>query len=132
MNYGEEEITFLMDEEHYNFDTFDACNVDANDHQLIYYDWLANMATMSHVMHQREAFTDYTPMGNSSVTGVGGKEAVIMGHGTVELKLTCNGTRYTVAHKTVPMFGHFKEIGSQHNIMTISSCKKIVDNSMSS
>jgi hypothetical protein len=38
----------------------------------------------------------------------------------------------TVAHKTIPMFGHFKEIGSQHNIMTISSCRKIVDNSISS
>ena len=32
VNYGEEEIAFLVDEEHYNFDTFDACNVDANDH----------------------------------------------------------------------------------------------------
>ena len=46
---------------------------------------------MSHVTHQREAFTDYTPMGNSSITGVGRKEALIMGHGTVELKSTCNG-----------------------------------------
>ena len=94
MNYGQEEIAFQADEEHYNFDTFDACNVDANDHWLIYYDWLANMETMSHVMHQREAFTDYTPMWNSSVTGVGRKEALIMGCGTVELKVTCNSTEY--------------------------------------
>jgi hypothetical protein len=36
----------------------------------------------------------------------------------------------TVAHKTIPMFGHFKEIGSQHNIMKIKSCRKIVDNSI--
>ena len=52
MNCGQEEIAFQADEEHYNFDTFDACNVDVNDHQLIYYDWLADMATTSHVMHQ--------------------------------------------------------------------------------
>ena len=45
-------------------------------------------------MHQREAFTDYTPMGNSSIAGVGEKEALIMGHGTVELKSTCNSTEY--------------------------------------
>ena len=45
-------------------------------------------------MHQREAFTDYTPMGNSSVTGVGSKEALILGRRTVELNLTCNGTEY--------------------------------------
>ena len=31
-NYGEEKITFQVDEEHYNFDTFDACNIDVNDH----------------------------------------------------------------------------------------------------
>ena len=38
VNYGEEEITFLTDEEYYNFDTFDACNIDVNDHRLIYYE----------------------------------------------------------------------------------------------
>ena len=51
--------------------------MDVNDNQLIYYDWLGDMATMSHVTHQRKAFTNYTPMGNSFVTGVGGKEALI-------------------------------------------------------
>ena len=32
VNYGEEEIAFQADEEPYNFDTFDACNINANDH----------------------------------------------------------------------------------------------------
>ena len=59
------------------------------------------MARMSHVMHQREAFTNYTPMGNSSITGVGGKEALISGHRTVELNLTCNGAEYTLHLETV-------------------------------
>ena len=36
-NFGEE-ITFQVGEEQYNFDTFDACDVDANDHRFIYYD----------------------------------------------------------------------------------------------
>ena len=101
VNYGQEEITFLVDEEHYNFDTFDACNIDANDHRLIYYDWLADIATTSHITHQREAFTECTPMGNSSVTGVGGKEAIIMGRGTVELKSTCNSTKYNLCLENV-------------------------------
>ena len=52
------------------------------------------MAMTSHIMHQREAFTNYTPMGNSSVTGVGGKEVLISGCGTVELNSKCNGTDY--------------------------------------
>ena len=92
-NYGEEEITFQADE-HYNFNIFYACNIDANDDRLIYYDWLADTATMSHITHQTEAFTNYTPIGNSSITGVGGKEALIMGCRTVELRSTYNSTKY--------------------------------------
>ena len=91
---AEEHITFQANEEQYNFDTFDASNTDANDEQLIYYDWLADTATTSHVTHQGHTFIDYTPMGNTSITGVGGKEALISGHGTVELKSTCNSTDY--------------------------------------
>ena len=88
VNVANKHITFHTNEEEYNFDTFDACNTDANNDQLIYYDWLADMATTSHVTHQREAFTNYTPMGNSSITGVGSKEALISGHRTVELNST--------------------------------------------
>ena len=93
-NVGEEYITVQADKEQYNFDTFDACNADVNDNCLIYYDWLADTATTSHVMHHREAFTNYTTMGNSSITGVGSKEALIADHGTVGLNSTCNGTDY--------------------------------------
>ena len=78
-NIVEEHVTFVVDNELHNFDTYDACNADANDERLIYYDWLADTATTSHITHQREAFTNYTHMGNVSVTGVGGKEAQIAG-----------------------------------------------------
>ena len=81
---------------------------------MIYYDWLADTATTSHVTHQREAFIDYTPMGNSSVTGVGGKEAVIMGHGTVELKLTCNGAEYILRLENV-----LHVPGTQNNLISL-------------
>ena len=59
------------------------------------------MATTSHIMHQREAFIDYTPMENSSITGVGRKEAVIMGCGAVELESTCNGAGYILRLENV-------------------------------
>jgi GAG-pre-integrase domain/Zinc knuckle len=98
---AEEYIAFQANEEQYNFDTFDACNADANDERLIYYDWLADTATTSHVTHQRDAFIDYTPMGNTSVTGVGGKETLISGRGTVELKSTCNDTDYILRLENV-------------------------------
>ena len=83
-------------EEKYNFDNYDACNADANDERLIYYDWLADSATTSHITHQREAFINYTPLGNISITGVGGKKAVIAGHGTVELVSIYNNQHYVI------------------------------------
>jgi hypothetical protein len=93
-NVGGEYIAYPVDEELYNFDSYDACNDAIIDERLIYYDWLADSATTSHVTHQREAFITYTPMGNISVTGVGGKEAKIIGRGTVELISTYNGQNY--------------------------------------
>jgi GAG-pre-integrase domain len=51
---------------------------------------LADTATTSHITHYREAFKTYTPMENRLVTGVGGKEAKIAGHRSVELVSTCN------------------------------------------
>jgi hypothetical protein len=85
-----------MEDEAYNFDMYDACNASANDEHLIYYDWLADNATTSHVCCQRDVFTTYNPLGDSSVTGVGGKEANIASRGTVELLSTCKGRTYSL------------------------------------
>jgi len=65
------EVAFLIEEdmEMHNFTMYDACNPDANDDCLIWYDWVADTATMSHITHQREAFIDYTPLNNELVTG---------------------------------------------------------------
>ena len=51
-NMIEEHIVFPMEEEMLNFDTYNTCNADGNDEQLIFYDWLADSVTTSHVMHQ--------------------------------------------------------------------------------
>ena len=75
----EEHMAFPVDEELHNFDTYDNCNIEGNDERLIYYDWLADSVTTSHVTHQHEAFINYTPLGNISVTDVGSKEAEIKG-----------------------------------------------------
>jgi hypothetical protein len=88
----DEEVTFVLDEEAYNFDTFDVYS--ANDERLIYYDWLADNATTSHVSSQRDIFTSYIPLNNTTVMGVGGKEANIAGKGIVELTSTCDGQIY--------------------------------------
>lgn len=66
-----------------------------NDKCLILYDWLADSTTTSHVTHQCEAFTTYTPMGNAAITGVGG-DTKIAGRGTIELISKCNGQDFVL------------------------------------
>ena len=96
-----DEVAFVSDEEHYNFDTYQVCNGTDNDERLIYYDWLADNATTSHVCCDLNSFSDYTSLGNSSVTGVGGKEATIAGRGTVELLSTCKGKQFLLRLENV-------------------------------
>jgi hypothetical protein len=91
----EEHIMFSVEEELYNFDTHNTCNIEGMDERLIFYDWMADSATSSHITHQRKAFTTYTPITNKIITGVGGKEAIIAGQGTVELVSMCKGQSYT-------------------------------------
>jgi len=69
--------------EMHNISTYDACNLEGNDECLIWYDWVADSATTSHITHQREAFINYTPSKNASVTGVGGQKVKIAGRGVI-------------------------------------------------
>ena len=100
-NLGKEQIAFMVDEECYNFDTFNECNAEGIDECLVLYDWLADTATTSHISHQHEAFTSYIPLGMGSVTGVGGNQATVAGQGTVELVSTCNGQKFNLLLQNV-------------------------------
>ena len=105
----DEEVTFVMEEENpeeenttsnigdeeHNFDTYQACNYEANDERLIYYDWVADNATSSHIASDRDYFNTYTKIQESTVTGVGGKKAAAIGRGTVTLISNCNGVDWT-------------------------------------
>jgi hypothetical protein len=59
-NPREGEIELSSGDEKHNFDTYQACNHKANDDCLIYYNWLANNATSSHIALERESFESYT------------------------------------------------------------------------
>jgi hypothetical protein len=61
---------------------------------LIYYDWLADSAATSHITHQRDVFTSYTPVDSRCVTAVGSTAVKIAGHRTVELILMCNSEEH--------------------------------------
>src|SRR5262245_59518000 len=87
--------------EMHNFTMYDACNLDVNDDHLIWYDWVADTATTSHITHQREAFIDYTPLNNALVTEVGGWTAKIAGQGMVLLTSIFNRKNYTLCLEDV-------------------------------
>src|SRR6267154_4109887 len=78
-NIADEEIVFAMeesrDDEEHNFDSYQACNYEANDERLIYYDWVADSATSSHIASECDNFETYTKIQESTVTGMGGKKA---------------------------------------------------------
>jgi hypothetical protein len=52
---------------------------------VIYYDWLADSATTSHVCNRREAFRDFHQLSATKVTGVGNTSVEAQGRGTIEL-----------------------------------------------
>ena len=95
-------MDFDLSEEgqHFNFDV-PVSDMSANDDHLIYYNWLANLATTSHVTNQRDAFIDFTPLTNKLVIGIGNNEAHAIGRGTVELESKCNNQNFIIKLKDV-------------------------------
>ena len=53
--------------------------------QLIYYDWLAALATMSHITNQCNAFITYDSLTNKVVCGIGNKTTCAIGKGTIDI-----------------------------------------------
>ena len=92
-----EKITFENDEdniEDYNYDTYNPSDVFANDERLSYYDWLADIATTSHVTNSQDAFTTYHTINPTAVTGISSIKAQAQGRGNVKLKSIVNGKIY--------------------------------------
>ena len=90
-NFVNKEIMFAINnglymltdnEEAYNFNNQNDCTSEGNDDHLIYYDWLADTTTTSHVACKQSNLTSYIPMKDKTVTGVGGKQVSTIGHGT--------------------------------------------------
>jgi len=82
-------------DEYLNFD-IPMTDMSANDDQLIYYDWLADSATTSHVTNQCNTFINYEPLTNKLVLGVGNNETHAISRGTVELESNYNGKKFII------------------------------------
>jgi hypothetical protein len=61
------------------------------------FDWIFDTGTTSHICMQRDAFIDYYPLQNSTITGIGPTPATAMGKGTVLVHMSINGQ--TISHR---------------------------------
>jgi hypothetical protein len=76
-----------------NFDTYNSLDIEGNDERLLYYDWLADSATTSHVTNMRDAFTTFQPL-DKHVSGVGNAITQAKGKGTIKLQTHMNGKQF--------------------------------------
>jgi hypothetical protein len=100
----DEEITFSLEEhmmfdtsdkgQHFNIQEYNSCNMNGIDKHILYYDWLADSATTSHVTNQRNAFITYQPLEATTVASVGNVKTKAEGRGTIELISHHNSHKY--------------------------------------
>ena len=98
---GSSKITFNPSKEGINFNDQDVSNSDEYDSHLIFYNWLTDGATTSHVCNRHEAFTSFHPLTATTVTGVGNLVTKAKGWGTVELTSWYNGHKYILQLENV-------------------------------
>ena len=85
----------------FNFDEPDVINSSEYNPRLIYYDWLGDSATTSHVCNRRDAFKTFQPLIDTKVSGVGNVKTKAEGRGTVELNSSYGGKNYILELKNV-------------------------------
>ena len=98
---GPSKLVFDPSEEGINFDDPDVSNSDEFDEHLIFYNWLADSATTSHVCNRRDAFTSFHSLTATKVTGVGNMVTKAEGQGIVELTSWCNGHKFILQLENV-------------------------------
>ncbi len=67
-------ITFdaLERDQYFNFENHNVTNFNRIDERTLYYVWLADSATTSHIVNQHNVFKSFTPIENTPITGIGG------------------------------------------------------------
>jgi hypothetical protein len=100
---GEEEAIVFTAEEQAgacNFDTYNSLNAEGNDERLLFYDWLADSATTSHVTNMRDAFATFQPL-VKPISGVGNTKTQAEGRGTVKLTTRVDGKEFQLTLEDV-------------------------------
>ena len=103
-NEADNDKTYAVSDEgeYYNFDNSpDVVNSSKMDDRLIYYDWVADSMTTSHVANRREIFTTYETLHSTTVAGVGDIITRAEGRGTVQLISKCKNHTYMLTLRDV-------------------------------
>src|SRR6267154_2675830 len=69
--------------------------------KLCWYDWLADSGSSSHITKIRSALTDYVPLNEHRVTGIGNESLTALGKGTIELVSTIGRQQIKVKLRNV-------------------------------
>jgi hypothetical protein len=80
----------------FNFNNENVTNSSINDEHTLYYNWLADSATTSHITNQHNTFMTYEPIQNTPITGVRGLQAQAKGHSNVNIITSYNSTSYPI------------------------------------
>jgi len=82
--------------QNFNFKNYDVTNYNGIDECTLYYNWLADSATTSHIVNQHDVFKMFNPVNNTLITGVGGLQAHAEGHSDVDVYTMLSGTMHTI------------------------------------
>jgi hypothetical protein len=82
--------------QYFNFHNYDVTNFNGIDECTLYYDWLADSATTSHIVNHCDVFKTYESIKNTLITGIGGLRAHAEGQGDVSIYMTLNGETHTI------------------------------------
>ncbi len=82
--------------QHFNFADYDVTNYNGIDECTLYYDWLADSVTTSHIVNRQDIFKTYEPVKDTPITGIGGLCVHTQGHGDVNVYMTHNGITHTI------------------------------------
>jgi hypothetical protein len=93
-------ITFdaLENGQFFNFTNNNVTDYSVNDESTLYFDWLADSVTTSHITNQCDTFVTYESIQDTLITGVGGLQAQAIGCGNVNICVTYGSVTYPIQY----------------------------------
>jgi len=82
--------------QYFNFNSHDVTNFNGIDKRVLYYVWLADSVTTSHIVNRCDVFKTYEPIKDTPITSIRGLQVQAVGCGDVDVYMTFNGVTHTI------------------------------------